>query len=1541
MNAVSDGTDIRYLNVTFRIYLGIDGDASPIQMENEVDFSVSIPSTGFSFAILADLNEKSLLEFPLKDVSNPYCWLAALGNPTNNDESSEDLAISDLYFFLSTFYLNNQCISASSPGCDSISEVIDYLGDAGLASLFRSPIIGLVENLVLSFWDALDVKGMVNDAPKHCPHSKNYDPQETEMPLEIPNLSGMSKNSSETILALGIIGLQTAIVVSAKNHLLFDQQLSTPDDQSLPASSAVSLFPEGKGIIDWTNLTGQLGSWGDVLFDEFRESLSGKVDTLGDNVFLDRNLSGESLPRVNAILRDYVLDDSGYLELELEDISFTTLGVSISIPKVRIGGLDTITTIEPLVVLDPLKMRTALHLEELTLTLHYDVTTAENIAIDQAWLTYAAKDVFFDIDTKIALNTTEIGHIRMGSLFHASDIMNCMMRGVQAFEVTKLNLTLGELESSTVDGSFSSDLQGELSGILDSLHKEYQNEILLGVPLIVGSTMREILNAMIPNIVELRAMDCPAPPEFPSDGLIDFRELFLPDLDSERLGGNGSSPYGDLFQIVYNILDKEVMQTGESNDRPVLNDWLEEMTKNQSNSTGTINVVGKALDKTSAVQIADLRANFTVELSDVLIQNLDSVGDPLYFLKPVDREANVLDNQLSFGVDSEPLRFNGTLVFSIDDGADMNIRNEVEVSFSVKDVTVQTSILLRLLENSISSFPLEDISNMNCWVATILPTSSEGGILEGVQILDQVYSTGDFAMNISCKSCTSPDFDKLLMSLYEPHDVTAAVREQTSSLMDSEYVQRFLNEVLVESKMRCPHHPESDLDIESLGITDSSVISDTSPEKKKNPMYFSIANSVVASCLIIVGILGKFMLARGNKKWIGSLSTEGQFLFRCQQDKQQGIDKWLDENTTSLFSSSFIPKSIRWGVPILLLINTVLYLVGHFGLLSIVNLDITFAGESFTIDQFLEFRFLESTKKTYDSGGAEMIILLWIFTGIWPYIKLLISLAIWMAPPEYLTVRRRRTIIVWIDALARLSIIDIFTLIVGCAILLVFIGGRDRSMNEERTYYALKAIIVPKAACYCMIVAQRMSRVSSQFFLEYHGRVVEKATLIRKKNEGDISISQIVVEDQPRGTNSFEVDLPSIRVTGSDDYQNSQNDLETAGSLSQVPTNLSFFKMTSWKAYRWGHLGAILGGITILIVFVIGLAFAPAIAFDVSTFGEISLDSEFTFEEAVSEYGVFLVLSGILLKARFVLKTKADYIGLGFLLLAAGVSVVSIFVFKSYHFIRQKMRERRDRRNGVYQEPSYGHEGCGMPSYFRLYKWNHMEIYFISLCIGVWQLGSIISYSIHLYCSILTGVFDVLTSIGIVEPTEAQCNRTQASLAGNLFITIVSFLILLAVFYFQASGQYKRNILHALQYVDEKDVPTLSLAWSQDKSKNKRYSHLTSTLSFSALDSDARSSRAGSTLASNSSDSPFPHTRTPLQDSPNRSFFTGSSTTGNSSIQLSPSRDAIEEGPNEDEISVPIASPISDVASRCSDRSSTIDAPCELANTTNRPQTWR
>jgi len=220
------------------------------------------------------------------------------------------------------------------------------------------------------------------------------------------------------------------------------------------------------------------------------------------------------------------------------------------------------------------------------------------------------------------------------------------------------------------------------------------------------------------------------------------------------------------------------------------------------------------------------------------------------------------------------------------------------------------------------------------------------------------------------------------------------------------------------------------------------------------------------------------------------------------------------------------------------------------------------------------------------------------------------------------------------------------------------------------------------------------------------------------------------------------------------------------------------------------------------------------------------------------------VVSGLLLKARFVFDEHIDYIGFGLLLFAGVTSIGMVLFMKVFHFIKRKWKECKEPPK---QGPSYGHKGCGIPYYIRLTKWHNMEIYMIAISIGIWQLGSVISYAIYLYCDILTKIFDFMSYVGIVEQASAQCYNTQARLPENLLILIGSFTVMMILFVKQARGQYKKNISDSLRWIDDDDVPRLSLAWSQDKSKNSKYVHLSSSLtasmSWETNSSDATPSR--------------------------------------------------------------------------------------------------
>lgn len=74
-----------------------------------------------------------------------------------------------------------------------------------------------------------------------------------------------------------------------------------------------------------------------------------------------------------------------------------------------------------------------------------------------------------------------------------------------------------------------------------------------------------------------------------------------------------------------------------------------------------------------------------------------------------------------------------------------------------------------------------------------------------------------------------------------------------------------------------------------------------------------------------------------------------------------------------------------------------------------------------------------STVEIWNAGGKVLAILILLFSGIWPYTKQAITLVLWFASPRTVSVEKRGAILLWLDTLAKWSIVDIFVLIVTIA----------------------------------------------------------------------------------------------------------------------------------------------------------------------------------------------------------------------------------------------------------------------------------------------------------------------------------------------------------------------------------------------------------------------------------------------------------------------------------------------------------------------------
>ena len=676
-----------------------------VDMYNELDITFSIPSTSMELDFIANLDANALMEFPLLDVTNIHCWLAAI-SPNHSPSSvsgtieatgNPNLALTAFSMIMSSFKIDASCVSCSSPGGKYVSEVLNGLYRLGCYTLFNPRLTTLLEEVIWGFSNEFPTNDVLQVAPKHCKRHQEIHPNVMEgdshadSSWPIMNIPNLSPDGVETILALGLATIYSSMMVIAKNHL--DMPTSPellgvgdidflPDDafpkfDSPPTDDLSTVNGTNDGtivLVDWSDLSSTFGGWADAAFEEFRQYLHDVVpvkaprDGIGGDSKRRRTAEGEEELRFNQLLRTHVLHGDGDLSIDLDGVELQGPGFNLLVSQVRVFGLDTVSNMDILNVVGPTKIVNDILLDRIDVVLDVEVFLAEVEQPRSMTLSYALRDLYAEFDFYLALDMIRLGNVELGSILDMSNIFICVMSGAHNLSVSKLKLVTGKIETPGVGQYFSSELHHSLTSILEALFDEYRDDLIAATPIIFDTSLRDSINTLIPDWLRSLEERCTYKPVDDIRGkFIDFRDLFLSEDASVLLGGVGNSPYGNLFRTLYNKVDQEVLVDGAS-----LNDVIGEWTQSLSNVTGLIEVPDGHLEGNASLSLAGLQAEMVFKVSGLSIRNLNSIGEPLELATPVMNKANVLNNTVSFGVGDNPLQVEATVMLSIDDGSKLN-----------------------------------------------------------------------------------------------------------------------------------------------------------------------------------------------------------------------------------------------------------------------------------------------------------------------------------------------------------------------------------------------------------------------------------------------------------------------------------------------------------------------------------------------------------------------------------------------------------------------------------------------------------------------------------------------------------------------------------------------------------------------------------------------------------------------------------------------------------------------------------------------------
>mmetsp|Transcript_5265 Transcript_5265/g.15313 ORF Transcript_5265/g.15313 Transcript_5265/m.15313 type:complete len:2439 (+) Transcript_5265:618-7934(+) len=1381
-NYATFGDVSRKLRIGLKGLIAADGDPT-FAMTNEMDLSVELAGSDAWISLLANVDAATFFNFPIRDVTNLQCWLNTLATPVTINER-EDTGFSILNALLTTKALNFNisCVSCTSPSLAFLPEVLESLEDFGVSNVLETRLIALVLDLLQSDYTQGYINGILMDSALRCPHSPKYiGPSASFSDNPTLGFPSLGYKSLETIVFASIVVTEIAAVVMAKAHESYELE------SSFPLSAQYDLVvPKDVRLIDFTSLDVSVGEWASSGLKNF-------VSFMNEVVHDANEQSDKSGLRVNKFIRSALLDENESVSMVFDDLNITKYGMGISLKELKIFGLDTISEFSIIDAIGAQTIQNRVSWTDVRLQL---VVSLIDQSSDSTWkrdiaISADLSDVTLSVAILMAMDLDLLDSVEMWSIMEMKKIIPCLMSAAYDATFTELELSIGAITEFTIDGFDSSEITAAASESSRLILEKYGDEIISSIPKFFDSTVRTLLNNWLQYYMDDLPHDRCKYRSSKNSGLVDLRDLFWTTSIASQLGGSGLSQYGDMFRTAMGFV-QDAFKIDESTGLSGFNDVVvDPLTQLKDDTTGTMSYSGDLLNRKKKIHVGALDTNVQFRVYDAKVEKLNTVGAPLELFGGVMGEAFLLNNTITAGVGEHPVRFSSKLLLSLQGDDNIEISNEVDLSLELTNANVIVSTMTKIAESSLLGFPLRNIFDLNCWLATIpAPTLDPRGVrVDGSEVTASLSamkaSIGKLVVAADCVNCSSPrmtEFTELLSApaaRNETTDVANALLDYLTELMGGNFLQVQIDRVLNDAARKCPHSPTYDPNAKPI-VYDAFEAPDSSYSLGNLVLLGALAlGAIIVLSIIVVGV--KCIVRRRHSKWLMKLPPHQIKMLSDQQRSDMDLEEKLNTTTKSMFRSTNIPWIVRVMMPTIILSNIALFLSGHLSLGATVNIEAEIAGEKFTVEKFFEFSMARSTVDIWRAGGRELATLIFIFSGIWPYSKLLISFWLWFCSPSTVSISRRGSILIWLDWLAKWSMIDIFVLVISIAAFRISIESPDTSYLPNN-FYTIEMMVIPLWGLYANMIAQLLSQVTSHIFIHYHRLIVTEGTDNLKQY---YTRKVLTIGSAETGSETQDPEAPFDHI-----FVGASNANPTLKVGSEEKMSLSTHKFSrphrgeTEKLFVRSYVNSILPlcGLSLVIFIAMGCILP---SFTLELFGLVGVAVEFgrDFEEATINHSVFSVIKLLFDQASYLGSTK-DYIGLIVLSILFVSTILFVPIIQTITILCQwffSSTITQKRKIAVRLEI--------------LQAWQYLEVYLVALFVSSWQLGPVSDFMINAYCKNLEDTFAQMIYFGVLKENDAQCFSVTSHINNNVFFLVAGAILLsfLSSFVLKATFQYFRD----------------------------------------------------------------------------------------------------------------------------------------------------
>eukprot|EP00518_Triparma_eleuthera_P017133 CAMPEP_0197550314 /NCGR_PEP_ID=MMETSP1320-20131121/3942_1 /TAXON_ID=91990 /ORGANISM="Bolidomonas sp., Strain RCC2347" /LENGTH=1691 /DNA_ID=CAMNT_0043110667 /DNA_START=86 /DNA_END=5157 /DNA_ORIENTATION=+ len=575
----------------------------------------------------------------------------------------------------------------------------------------------------------------------------------------------------------------------------------------------------------------------------------------------------------------------------------------------------------------------------------------------------------------------------------------CLMRGLYSANFTDLGVSirLDDFNMQPAQDLDEEALESQIDDFVNVFANVMLDDFQPWVTDFISGTLqgpvKDLVNTELNRLVNNADTTCPSHAVWTSDQyeFLEFDNvmaIMFPSGDDEEGGESTSIDVSSLIdeELVNRILDGFLSPAG-------INKFADCMVQEVVGDLGKDNENGDVVDVTPL-------DGMRIQVKDIFVEGMDSFYALNYSLV----DSFTMNTGVGLGAQDNQLKFGMKVIIEFGDAHD-----EMDISFAFQNLEVMLELMLKMEVAPLMNFRLEQLMTNGCLAST----------MNQVQLNDLQIAMGDAEIDI--KVATNTGNTRWLYG-----------GTKVSDLLNKIFKAAFVGIIPLANDM-IPKLLEGS----SETCANGGVPVDDGQNADEGGLPSALGWISFITLNNLLGVFVLFILL-----YLYRYRSKGKLRKRKLKDAEKAIEagnfddaeKLLagmkpptDWSTALMFHPDISPW-MRYGVVVIQFFLLILFLVANLQPGASVDLYLKIANDPIVIPDLFLFTLAGTISDMLNAGVYFLAIVIILFSGCYPYCKVMTQLVCWVLPTSMLSAKKRESILLFVGAIGKWSLVDTFVL---------------------------------------------------------------------------------------------------------------------------------------------------------------------------------------------------------------------------------------------------------------------------------------------------------------------------------------------------------------------------------------------------------------------------------------------------------------------------------------------------------------------------------